>query len=250
MPLKAAGIAARAEAVRRAPEWKGAASRVMGPVGEIEPGSRAEWRRWLAGHHGTSAGIWLIFHKKRAGAAQPLTLDEAVREALCFGWIDSTLRPLDDDKSALLFTPRRPGGTWSRSNKQRAESLIAAGLMTADGQNVIEAAKRDGSWNSLDAIEELRVPGDLEQALAADPAAKRNFDAFTSSAKKEVLWWIESARRPQTRANRIAETVRLAAEGATVSSRPRQQASRPAGSEGRPAGRLRAESASAGGEGD
>ncbi len=196
---------------------------MKGSLGEIEPGSRAEWRRWLAGHHGTSAGIWLIWRKKRAGEAQPLTLDEAVREALCFGWIDSTLRPLSDEKSALLFTPRKPGSTWSQSNKQRAELLIAAGLMTAAGQQVIDAAKRDGSWSSLDAIEELRVPDDLEQALAADPDAERNFDAFTPSAKKNVLWWIESAKRPQTRAKRVAETVRLAAQNTTVTSRPRQQ---------------------------
>jgi uncharacterized protein YdeI (YjbR/CyaY-like superfamily) len=196
--------------------------RLKGQLGEIEPGSRADWRQWLAEHHGTSAGIWLIWRKKRAGGAQPLTLDEAVREALCFGWIDSTLRPLDNDRSALLFTPRRPSSIWSRSNKQRVQTLIAAGLMTEAGQKVIDAAKQDGSWSSLDAIEELRVPDDLEQALAANPDAKRNFDAFTRSAKKNVLWWIESAKRPQTRAKRVAETVRLAAQNATVTSPPRR----------------------------
>lgn len=202
---------------------RGGSANIKGPFGEIEPGSRAEWRQWLAEHHGTSAGTWLIWRKKRADGAQPLTLDEAVREALCFGWIDSTLRPLGNEKSALLFTPRRPRSIWSRSNKQRVESLIAAGLMTDAGQRVIDTAKRDGSWSSLDAVEELRVPDDLGQALAADPDAKRNFDAFTPSPKKNVLWWIESAKRPQTRAKRIAETVRLAAQNATMTSRPRRQ---------------------------
>lgn len=191
---------------------------MKGQLGEIEPASRAEWRRWLAEHHRTSSGIWLIWRKKRGGA-QPLTLDEAVREALCFGWIDSRLRPLDSGKSALMFTPRRPRGTWSRLNKERVKSLIAAGLMTDAGRSVIDAAQQDGSWSTLDAIEELRVPDDLEQALAADPDAQRNFDAFTPSAKKIALWWIESAKRPQTRARRVAETVRLAARNAIVTSR-------------------------------
>ncbi len=194
---------------------------MKGPLGEIEPGSRAEWRQWLAEHHGTSAGIWLIWRKKRGGA-QPLTLDEAVQEALCFGWIDSTLRPLNSQKSALMFTPRKPRSIWSRLNKERVESLIAAGLMTEAGQRVIDAAQQDGSWSSLDAVEELRVPDDLEQALAADLDARRNFDAFTPSAKKNTLWWIVSAKRPQTRAKRVAETVRLAAQNATVTGRPRR----------------------------
>ena len=185
---------------------------------KIELGSRAEWRRWLAEHHGTSPGIWLIWRKKRAGA-QPLTLDEAVQEALCFGWIDSTLRPLGNEKSALRFTPRKPGSIWSRLNKQRVESLIAAGLMTDAGHKVVDAAQRDGSWGALDAVEKLRVPDDLMQALAADPGARRNFDAFTASAKKQALWWIESAKRPPTRARRIAEVVRLAAQNASVTSR-------------------------------
>lgn len=193
---------------------------MKGQLGEIEPGSRAEWRRWLAEHHRTSPGIWLIWRKKSSGA-QPLTLDEATQEALCFGWIDSTLRPLDNEKSALMFTPRRPRSTWSRLNKERVAWLIAAGLMTEAGRAVIDAAQQDGSWSTLDAIEELRVPDDLEQALAANADAQRNFDALTPSAKKNALWWIESAKRPQTRARRVAETVRLAAQNATVTSHPR-----------------------------
>lgn len=179
----------------------------------IEPQSRAEWRQWLAEHHGTSPGIWLIWRKKRGGA-QPLTLDEAVQEALCFGWIDSRLQPLSREKSALKFTPRKPGSTWSRLNKKRVESLIAGGLMTGAGQRAIDAAQQDGSWSMLDSIEELRVPQDLEQALAASPDARKNFDALTPSAKKNALWWIESAKRPQTRALRVAQTVRLAAQNA------------------------------------
>lgn len=192
-----------------------------GPLDEIDPGGRAQWRQWLAEHHGNSPGVWLILRKKHAG--QPLTLDEAVREALCFGWIDSTLRPVDGEKSALKFTPRRPGSIWSRSNKERVESLIAAGLMTEAGQKAIDAAKNDGSWIALDAVEALRVPDDLEKALAADPRARQNFEAFTPSVRKNALWWIESAKRPRTRAERVAETVRLAALNLPVTSRTRRR---------------------------
>ncbi len=191
------------------------------PLEEFEPGCRAHWRQWLAEHHDTSPGVWLILRKKRA--SQPLTLDEAVLEALCFGWIDSTLRPIDGEKSALKFTPRRPGSIWARSNKERVESLIAAGLMTEAGQQAIDAAKYDGSWTALDAVETLLVPEDLGKALAADPRARRNFEAFTPSVRKTTLWWIESAKRPATRAERVAETVRLAALNLPVTGRPRRR---------------------------
>lgn len=189
-------------------------------LAEIEPDSPAAWRRWLAEHHDSTPGVWLIWHKKSTGH-QPVSLDEAIQEALCFGWIDSTVRPVGGGKSALLLTPRRPGSTWSRRNKQRVASLTAEGRMTDAGRRVVDAAKRDGSWNALDAIEDLRVPDDLAQALAACPTAQANFSAFAPSTRKLTLWWIESARRPQTRARRVAETVQLAARNRTVAHRPR-----------------------------
>ena len=147
------------------------------PLEELQPESRAAWRAWLAEHHGSSPGVWLIWHKKGTGR-QRITLDEAVEEALCFGWIDSTLQPLGDGRSALRFTPRKPNSTWSRRNKQRVESLAAAGLMTDAGRKVVEAAKRNGSWDALDAVEDLRVPDDLALALAANPAAEANASAL------------------------------------------------------------------------
>jgi uncharacterized protein YdeI (YjbR/CyaY-like superfamily) len=193
-----------------------------GPLEELQPENRAAWRAWLAEHHGSSPGVWLIWHKKGT-RRQGITLDEAVEEALCFGWIDSRLRPLTDGRSALRFTPRKPNSIWSRRNKQRVAALAAAGLMTDAGRRVVAAAKQDGSWDALDAVEDLRVPDDLALALAGNPAAEANFQAFTPSARKVALWWITSAKRPQTRARRVAETVRLAAEHRTVADRPHRR---------------------------
>jgi uncharacterized protein YdeI (YjbR/CyaY-like superfamily) len=187
-------------------------------LAEFEPDSRAAWRLWLAEHHDGSPGVWLIWHTKASGQ-QRITLDEAVSEALCFGWIDSTMRRTGDGRSTLLFTPRRPRGTWSALNKQRVAALIAEGLMTEAGQRAMDAAKRDGSWYALDEIDDLRVPDDLARELRTSPAAHANFDAFAPSTKKLVLWWIQSAKRPQTRARRIAETVRLAAKNLSVANR-------------------------------
>ena len=177
----------------------------------IEPGDRAEWRRWLELNHATFRGIWLAIGKK-GNTRTALTYDEAVEEALCFGWIDSVMNPLDDQRFKQLLTPRKPGGTWSASNKRRLERLIAGGLMAPAGLAAIEAAKADGSWTILDDVEALVVPSDLASALAADPAAAANFEAFPASARRAFLWWIVSTKRPETRAKRVAETARMAAE--------------------------------------
>jgi uncharacterized protein YdeI (YjbR/CyaY-like superfamily) len=156
------------------------------PRAEVEPHSCAEWRDWLNQHHAHSSGVWLIWHSKRSGR-QCISVEEAVLEALCFGWIDSRLRRLHDGTSALLFTPRQPSGTWSRLNKQRVESLIASGLMTEAGLRAVETAQRNGSWSALDPVEELELPDDLSAAFAADPLARRNFDAFPPSTRKPIV---------------------------------------------------------------
>ena len=184
----------------------------------FEPASRAEWRCWLARNHRSQPGVWLILTRKAAGQ-QPVSLADAVEEALCFGWIDGGLRGLDDRRIMLRFTPRTRGSTWSAPNRRRVEHLIHQGLMTPAGRAVIEVAQRDGSWAMLDDVEELRIPDDLAAALAADPAAGRHFAGFSASARKQALWWIISARRPATRAARIQETVRLAAQGRTLAER-------------------------------
>lgn len=155
--------------------------------------------------------MWFVFYKKSAGRAR-ISYDDAVEEALCFGWIDSLPRKLDAERSMLLFTPRKAGSGWSKPNKERIERLIAEGLMSEAGQEKIAAAKRDGSWSKLDAAEALEIPPDLAEAFRADETAKDNFARFSPSVRKGILSWIASAKRFETRAARVAKTVALAAQ--------------------------------------
>jgi uncharacterized protein YdeI (YjbR/CyaY-like superfamily) len=175
----------------------------------IQPETRADWRAWLEQHHLQSEGVWLISYKKVTGRPR-LEYDEAVEEALCFGWIDSKPNKLDDLRSMLWFTPRKPGSGWSRLNKERVERLISAGLMTPAGLEKIEAAQQDGSWHALDAVEALEIPPDLAEALASYSSARQNFEAFPRSIKRGILEWISTAKKAETRAKRIEETARLA----------------------------------------
>lgn len=171
---------------------------------------RSDWRRWLEKNHATSPGVWLIYYKQTTG--QPhVAYSDAVEEALCFGWVDSKPNVLDDERYMQLFSPRNPKSPWSRLNKQRVEKLIEQGLMTQAGLKLIEAAKQNGAWTVYDTIEDLTMPEDLEKALAANPTAHDNFQAFSNSSKKNILWWIQSAKQPATRSKRIEETVALAA---------------------------------------
>lgn len=181
------------------------------PENSVHPLTRAEWRAWLEQHHGRAEGVWLVSYKQATGKPR-VTYDEAVEEALCFGWVDSKGNKLDEERSMLWFAPRKLGSGWSRPNKERVERLIAAGLMTPAGMAKIEAAKADGSWSLLDAVENLEIPPDLAEALDAYPPAATNFAAFPPSAKRAILQWIVQAKTPATRAKRIAETARLAQE--------------------------------------
>jgi uncharacterized protein YdeI (YjbR/CyaY-like superfamily) len=184
---------------------------VTPPENSVHPRTRAEWRKWLKQNHNRTTGVWLISYKKSTGKPR-LEYDEAVEEALCFGWIDGKANKLDDERSMQWFAPRKARTGWSRINKARIEKLIEARRMTSAGLAKIEAAKRDGSWNALDAIEALEIPPDLAAALAANPIAQQYFDAFPRSAKRAILEWIASARKPETRAKRVEATARLAAE--------------------------------------
>ncbi|HAJ59334.1 MAG TPA: hypothetical protein DCP31_08740 [Cyanobacteria bacterium UBA8543] len=172
---------------------------------------RKEWREWLKKNHHTSLGVWLICYKVKSGKPS-VQYSEAVKEALCFGWIDSKVKSLDAERYMQIFTPRKRKSVWSKLNKQYIEELIEQGLMTEAGLVKIEAAKQDGSWNTLDAIEELIIPVDLKQALEANETAKRYFEAFSKSSKKNILFWIESAKRPETRLKRIEQTISSAAQ--------------------------------------
>lgn len=180
----------------------------------LTPKDREAWRAWLERHHATESRVWVVYPKKNS-RRRGVTYDEAVEEALCFGWIDSKVRSIDDERLQQLFSRRKRGSTWARSNKERVARLVRQGRMTDAGMAAVERAKEDGSWTVLEEIDALEMPADLAEALAADEMAARNFDAFSPSIKKGFLWWVRSAKREQTRAKRIAETVRLAAENRT-----------------------------------
>jgi uncharacterized protein YdeI (YjbR/CyaY-like superfamily) len=179
------------------------------PENSVQPRDRAAWRAWLAANHGRPDGVWLVTWKKASGKPR-IEYGEAVEEALCFGWIDSKPRALDSLRTMLWFAPRKPRTGWSAPNKKRIATLIAAGLMAPAGMAKVAAAKRDGSWTALDAVEALEIPTDLAAALARSGDAAGLFAAFPRSVKRGILEWIANARRPETRARRIAGTARLA----------------------------------------
>ncbi|MCU0673565.1 MAG: YdeI/OmpD-associated family protein [Myxococcota bacterium] len=175
----------------------------------VEVRSRAELRAWLADHHARGLGAWIVTFKK--GRGPYVSAQDVCEEAICVGWIDSLPRKLDDDRTMLLVTPRKAGSRWSAVNKERAERLLAEGLVTEAGRTAIERAKRDGTWTALDEVEALALPADLVAAFANAPEARAHFDAFPRSAKRGILEWILAAKRPETRARRIEETVERAA---------------------------------------
>ena len=176
----------------------------------VHPPDRGAWRAWLAANHTRPDGVWVVMDRRGTNPTQ-VDYEASVEEALCFGWIDSKVVKLDAERTLQWFSPRRPRGTWARTNKVRVERLTAAGLMTPAGLAVIEDAKRNGTWTLLDDVEELVVPEDLAAAFAAAPTARANWDAFSRSARRAILVWIAQAVRPETRAARVAETARRAA---------------------------------------
>lgn len=169
---------------------------------------RDEWRQWLEEHHDSESGVWLIYYKKHV-KKKSVRYEEAVEEALCFGWIDSTAKRIDDEKFMQRYTPRKEASNWSQSNKLRVKKLIELGQMTEAGLKAIEIAKHNGSWDRLDDIEvEIVIPEDLEAALAENPTARENFEKFAPSNKKQYLYWLKSAKRAETREKRLREIVR------------------------------------------
>lgn len=172
---------------------------------------RHEWRQWLYDNHLTSKGVWLIFNKKSSGKPH-LSYDEAVEEALCFGWIDSKPGTLDTERSRQYYSPRNPKSNWSKLNKNRIEKLIRAELMTEAGLKMVEIAQKTGTWTALDSVSNLEIPNDLMAALQALPPAEQYFNAFPPSVKKGILEWILNAKTSETRLKRITETANLAAE--------------------------------------
>ena len=172
--------------------------------------NRKAWRKWLEKNHSKSQGVWLIYYKKSSGKER-LEYSDAVEEALCFGWIDSTIRPIDHERYMQRFTPRKAKSGWSALNKRRIEKMIKQNLMTRAGLEKIEEAKKSGAWERLDHIEALQLPEDFEKALAKNKKAKINFENFPQFTKKQFLYRINSAKRPETRKERIKLLVKMAA---------------------------------------
>lgn len=182
----------------------------------LAPETRAAWRRWLSRHHATSPVVWLVYYKKHAAGARRLTYETALLEALCFGWIDSQIRTLDQDRCRQIFSPRKARSVWSMPNKARVAQLMAQGLMTPAGQAKIDAAKTHGTWDQVDAAESLEMPADLRRELRRDAAAHRSFEHLSVWVRKRLLGWIHSAKRLQTRQRRIGQLVeRVSATTAT-----------------------------------
>jgi len=175
--------------------------------------NRAAWRAWLERNHDKHKELWLAYYKKYSGKTS-VTYEEALEEALCFGWIDSTVNKLDDERYMQKWTPRKAKSVWSASNKARVKKLIAEGRMAKPGLAAVETAKRNGSWHKLDRVDvKPEIPPDLAVAVEADPRAKANFGRVSTSQKKMFAWWIISAKRPETRARRIARCLEMIRTG-------------------------------------
>lgn len=170
-----------------------------------------EWRAWLMENHEVKEGIWMVCYKK--GAAQSsISWREAVDQALCFGWIDSRKKTVNNDYSLQFFGKRKPKSTWSKINKDKVAHLLAAGLMTKLGLESIQIAQENGSWTILDDVEALIIPEDLRAALSAAPTADLFFQSLSKSNKKMLLQWVVLAKQPKTRKIRIDEIVSSAAQ--------------------------------------
>jgi uncharacterized protein YdeI (YjbR/CyaY-like superfamily) len=173
--------------------------------------TRQAWRAWLLRNHARSAGLWLAYYKKSSGKTS-VTYEEALQEALCFGWIDSTVRRIDEERYAQKYTPRNDRSVWSASNKARIGELTARGLLAPSGLAKVEAAKRNGSWERLEGVDRTghgaEPPRDLLEALDREPGARAAFDRQPPSHRKLWAYWVLSAKKPETRTRRIAETVK------------------------------------------
>lgn len=168
------------------------------------PPNLKAWRQWLHDNHCTKQSVWLVYYKKNSPQAN-YSLSDAVDEALCFGWIDSKSKSLDEEKIMQFFSRRKPNGTWSKINKEKIKQLIETNRMAAAGLEAIEKAKLNGSWTLLDEVEELIIPKDLEKAFKSMPGSKVFFTSLSKSVKKSMLQWLVLAKTEKTREKRINE---------------------------------------------
>lgn len=188
------------------------AAKSLDTLARVQVTTAQAWRDWLAAHHGQTGSVWLVTFKKHCGDRH-VPYDDAVDEAIAHGWIDGVPRKLDADRSMTLMAPRRSGSAWSRINKARVERLTQQGRMHAVGLAVVAQAQQDGSWTFLDDVEDLIQPDDLKAALARHPGAADAFGGFPRWSQRAILEWIKTAKRPDTRARRVAETAIKAAQG-------------------------------------
>jgi uncharacterized protein YdeI (YjbR/CyaY-like superfamily) len=179
---------------------------------KIYPTSQEEWRTWLEENHIEQDAVWVVMYKK-ASPFPTVTWSETVDVALCYGWIDSVRRPHDEFSSLQYYSKRKAKSTWSKINKDKVEILIEQGLMKEAGLKSIKIAKENGSWTFLDAVDALIVPEDLKAAFDELPGSEVYFESLSKSARKLMLYWILSAKRPETRAKRIAEIAENASRG-------------------------------------
>ena len=176
--------------------------------------TREEWRAWLAANFQTEPEIWLELPNKALGRPK-LVYNDAVEVALCFGWIDSIIKKLDEERYVRKFTPRKDDSQWSPSNIRRVEKMIQAGLMTEFGMQKVTAAKQGGQWEQpvQKPVLDFDIPEEFSDALSKNPAAKRTFESLAPTYQKQYLGWIITAKRAETRAKRIQESVKLLAKG-------------------------------------
>lgn len=181
------------------------------PVNEQEiqtfcPANKQQWRAWLMENHFREKSVWLIYYKKKT-SIPTITWSEAVDEALCFGWIDSLSRPVDEDRFMQFFTRRKPNSVWSKINKEKVQRFIETGLMTQAGLDAINIARQNGSWTVLDEVEALIVPADLQAEFMRRPDAESFYQTLCKSDKRNLLQWLVLAKKPETRQKRISEIV-------------------------------------------
>ena len=168
---------------------------------------RKEWRSWLEQHHNNSDHIWLVHYKKKSNK-KGITIEEAVEEAICFGWIDGKLQRIDDEKHQLRYSPRKNRSVWSKINRERAEKMIESGRMTQAGLIKIEAAKQSGAWDSAYTNRtKEKMPSDLREALTQDARAWNNFQKFANSYRNMYIGWINDSKTEETRRKRIQKVV-------------------------------------------
>jgi len=177
----------------------------------------AAWAAWLAGQHAASAGVWLVLAKRGGSPPTRLTYQEALEEALCYGWIDGQVRRRDEGSYRQRFTPRRPRSAWSKRNVDLAERLIAEGRMQPAGKAVVDSARSDGRWQAAYAgSATIEVPDDLAKALAAEPTAAATFALLTRQNRYAILYRLATAKQSATRSRRLTEFVAMLARGETI----------------------------------